>query len=287
MIRIKVFASYDPNFDQKLFENLYNKTDERITFVNDNSYTHAIIINVATPLLTIPKENVIGLAWEPIEFLFLTPQFIEYAKKYISKYFIGKKGNLPEPFEESYGYLSHDWATTPFKTYDDKPGLMSLMVSHKSFLPGHRYRFQLASRIIKENLPVDIWGGGCEILKNFFPDSTQIKTKFENYYTLAGEYKFSIAIENTISPLYISEKITNCYVHNTIPIYDGAEKVDEVFGYNCCIKLTGNLDKDMEIIKNIIKNPDAFKIDVLKCREKLFEDKNASLFEYIKSEWLN
>jgi hypothetical protein len=49
------------------------------------------------PVLKIPKKNVAGLAlaFEPFEYLTLTPEFIQYAQHYIGKYFIGGKRGLP------------------------------------------------------------------------------------------------------------------------------------------------------------------------------------------------
>ena len=43
-------------------------------FTTGDYYTHAIILNTAMPKLhsTIKKENVLGLAFEPLEFLNLT-----------------------------------------------------------------------------------------------------------------------------------------------------------------------------------------------------------------------
>ena len=61
----------------------FNKTYK---FTCNDDYTHAIILNTAMPKLTIPKENVIGLAFEPIQFLGLTSVFIDYAINNISKY---------------------------------------------------------------------------------------------------------------------------------------------------------------------------------------------------------
>jgi len=68
-------------------ENLdfYGKSKE-VFFTNDDDYTHAIILNKAMPYLKIPKENVIGLAQEPPEFLAMNNGFVEYAKKHIGIY---------------------------------------------------------------------------------------------------------------------------------------------------------------------------------------------------------
>ena len=47
----------------------YNKN---YSFTSGEDYTHAILMNKAMPSLRIPRENVIGLAFEPREFLNIT-----------------------------------------------------------------------------------------------------------------------------------------------------------------------------------------------------------------------
>ena len=285
MMRIRVFMNgVDPN----VYEKIYDRKDENIVFVDDDTYTHSIIINTEMPSLKIDKENVIGLAYEPIEFLKITPEFIDYAKKHISRYFIGKVGDLPYPFEEHYAYQFHNWANTGFKIYEDKPKLMSLMLSEKRFLPGHVYRYRLVIQILKSNLPVDIIGRGCDVLRMFAEgrNDPRVKSSFTDDAELLRDYKFTIAIENTQSNLYASEKLTNSFVHNTVPLYLGAEKVDEIFGEGCCIKLTGIIDEDIRIIEDVLKNPEKYRRDMTKYRERLFSNKECCLIEFLKSIWL-
>ena len=97
MIKIRIFCSFAPSDKCKeVFERInyaneccfYGK-DKKYYFTNDDDFTHAIIMNTAMPDLNIPKENVIGLAFEPIQFLGLTSIFIDYARKNISKYYLG------------------------------------------------------------------------------------------------------------------------------------------------------------------------------------------------------
>jgi hypothetical protein len=128
-------------------------------FTLDEDYTHAIILNTAMPALTIPKENVIGLAFEPLVFLNLTKPFIEYAQKHIGKYLIGEKLNLPPPFIEHFSYM---WHITPLNAVPMKTALMSIMISHKLHTHGHQYRHAHCERIINSNLPIDIYGNGCK-----------------------------------------------------------------------------------------------------------------------------
>ena len=72
---IKFFSDYTTSdkiinayfsMDELFLDKDYNVT---YRFTLDNDYTHAIIINKATPQLKISKENVVGIAHEPPEFL--------------------------------------------------------------------------------------------------------------------------------------------------------------------------------------------------------------------------
>ena len=86
-IKVRFFGDYGP-FNSKVLESVYDRSDNLIDLVNDDSYTHVVIVNKAMPNIShIPKENVIGVAFEPYEFLFMNQEFINYAKKYISRYF--------------------------------------------------------------------------------------------------------------------------------------------------------------------------------------------------------
>lgn len=284
MIRIRVFADYC-DFDSTLFEQVLGRKDDMLSFVNDDTYTHVIIINQAMPTLSIPKENVIGTSFEPLEFLNVTEDFVEYAKKHISRYFIGKTANLPSPFEEHYTYQFHAWFKTPFKKYEEKTKLMSLMLSTKTFMPGHRYRYLLASEIIKKNLPIDIRGNGCEMLRHFYPNASQIKGSFESDKELLDDYKFTIAVENTISNKYVSEKITSAFVYNTVPIYLGAKDIDNIFEGECCIKLKGEWQEDIRIIQDVCEHPEKYSRDMSKFRERLFYGKNTCIYELLKDIW--
>ena len=109
---------------------------------NDNSYTHVVIWNTAMPSIPshIPKKNVIGLSFEPIVYLRLSAQFIEYARRYIETYYIGDAKGLPKPFEEGNAYLPYN---PPRPTIPLKSSVMSLVISNKKSLFGHKYRHQL------------------------------------------------------------------------------------------------------------------------------------------------
>ena len=252
MIRIKIFCEFSTSNQCKItYENInisdqisfYGK-DKTYYFVDDDNYTHAIIINTVMPDLTISKENVIGLAFEPIYYLHLTQEFIDYAKKYIGKYYIGDKFGLPEPFIEHFAYM---WHSRPPKEITTKNNLMSIIVSEKQFSPGHIYRHKLVEQIIKYSLPIDIYGRGSHNYK-----SNRVKGNFNDIEPFEN-YLFSICIENYVCNHYFSEKIMTPLMFNCLPIYYGCKNINSYVTNT--INLTGNIDIDIKSIINIINNP--------------------------------
>jgi len=271
--KIKIFCPFGPSSKCKeVYENIcfandidfYGK-DKKVYITDTDNYTHAIIINTIMPDLHIPKENVIGLAFEPIPFLNLTIEFIEYAKKHISKYYIGDKLNLPEPFIEQFGYM---WYSRPPKEIKYKPNLMSVIVTNKRFAPGHIYRHKIIEKIIELKLPIDIFGHGSnsytfDRIKGPFNDVEP----YENYL-------YSICIENFQSNHYFSEKIITPLLHNCLPVYLGCQNINTYF--DNIINLTGDINKDILLIINIIKNP-------LKYYNNTYNEKNIKRVNLIEN----
>lgn len=252
MYKIKIFCPFSTSknckevYERINYSNLisfYGKNN-KVYFTDDEDYTHAIIINTITPELKIPKENVIGLAFEPRQFLGLTRQFIDYAITHIGKYYIGDNYDLPEPFIEHFGYM---WHSRPPKEILNKPTLMSIVVSTKRSAPGHIYRHTLIDQIIKLGLPIDIYGHGSKqysynSIKGPFNDAEP----YENYL-------YSICIENYQCNHYFSEKIITPLLYNCMPIYLGCKNIGSYF--DNIINLTGDVKQDILLIIKIITNP--------------------------------
>lgn len=237
---IKIFSSFCDTYEcKKNFEHIWGMTN--ITTGDD--YTHVIILNTAMPdIKHIPKQNVIGLAYEPPAFLNLTPAFIAYAKKYINKYYIGES-TLGAPFIETYSYMFH-MKPLPIQ---NKTKLMSIMVSQKKIAPGHKYRHELVQGILKTTLPIDIYGRGC----TFYKDE-RIKGEFKEEEPYS-QYVFHICIENFQVKHYFSEKIINPLLCNTMPIYLGCTSINSYFSN--IIMLSGKVEKDIRLLEDIILYP--------------------------------
>jgi predicted O-methyltransferase YrrM len=235
---------------------MYNKP---VILTKKDDFTHCIIINSGMPHLNINKNKVVGICHEPI----LPPepvfsQLIEYSKNNMSKYFIGDKNDLPEPFTEGPPFIFHN--TTRYNNIK-KTKFCSIVISGKQFMMGHKYRNKLVEAILKTDLPIDIYGYGVETYKQKM-DDPRLKYSLEN--TLKNpfgtdpfiDYKFHICIENMVSNNYFSEKIVNPLLSNVIPIYYGCKKIDNYF--DNIIKLSGNEEDDIQSLKYIYQNQNMY-----------------------------
>jgi hypothetical protein len=264
MIRIRLFSSFcDSNTLPELFLKIHlldkfswSEYGKSYCFTTDDDFTYAILLNTPMPSNLshkIPKEHIIGLAYEPPQFpqyLGLTRQFLDYVKEHIGKYFIGNSNGFPSPFIEGYGYLTHTIPPLIEEIPSPKPKFMSIMISQKGFAPGHMYRHQLVHAILQTDLPIDIYGRGCKFYKQKETD-----TRFQGEFTDKEpylEYKYHIAIENFRNPHYFSEKIINPLLCNTTPIYFGCTNIHNYFGEKV-IDLSGNIDTDIILLNTLYK----------------------------------
>jgi len=271
-LKIRIFSSFGDSFKCKdVYERLCEAPslsnygiDNEIYITNGDDYTHVLILNTAMPdIKHIPKQNVVGLAFEPFVYLGLTEEFVQYAINNIGKYFIGDKHGLPEPFIEGFSYM---WHNPPLKQLPVKTKIMSMMISEKASQSGHIYRHELVQKILQTNLPIDIYGRGCRYYDHL--NDQRIIGEFvegEPY----NDYQYHICIENCQTNHYFSEKIMNPLISSTIPIYLGCRNIDSYFP-NMVIKLSGNIDADISMLRQLIidtkfENP-GINIDIEKVK---------------------
>jgi hypothetical protein len=241
--------------------------EKRLYITLSQTYTHAILLNCPIVSdISVPPERVLGLAFEPIPYLRLSYDFIRFAEKCVGQYYIGHiHPNLTSTFfKEHHGYMWHiphpqippSLEEKYYNSEANQRNKISIIVSHKMKAPGNAYRHKLAAFILINNLPIDIWGNGTEIHSKRFPNCKNIKGPFKDKEPYES-YSLSICIENYRHPHYFSEKITNCLVYNTTPIYLGCIEIDTYFPGQV-IHLTGDLKYDTNLLVNISKNPSAY-----------------------------
>lgn len=107
------------------------------------------------------------------------------------------------------------WITHSEKFDFSKSNDLSIIASAKKQLPGHRLRHEIVDHIHKNNINCGVFGRGY----------TAIDDKSQGLLP----YRFSIVIENTQEPGYFTEKLIDCLLCKTVPIYWGDPNIDSVF----------------------------------------------------------
>jgi hypothetical protein len=111
-----------------------------------------------------------------------------------------------------------------------KNKLCSFIVSYNenNSFPGSIYnqRVNFAKQILATDLDIDIYGNNWEYSGITDP---RIKGTLKNKKDGLLDYKYSIAIENCTEEGYFTEKLTDCILTDTIPIYFGCPNIKEYF----------------------------------------------------------
>ena len=121
---------------------------------------------------------------------------------------------------------------------------LSAIASTKVDIPGHRARHDFIERAIAAIPELEVYGHGRD---------RQLDDKWEGL----GPYRYSLAIENTSKPDYWSEKIADCFVSYTVPLYFGATNIDQYFPEGSYIWLPIDRPEEaIDIIAETLANDD-------------------------------
>jgi hypothetical protein len=117
---------------------------------------------------------------------------------------------------------------------------LSIICSDSTIINGHKKRYAFVNRLIghfKDN--VDVFGKGS----NFIPDK----------YTGLAPYRYSVAIENSAIQDYFTEKISDCFLSNTVPIYYGCHNINKYFDSNSFLQIDiDDYKKSIKLIEQAI-----------------------------------
>jgi len=127
----------------------------------------------------------------------------------------------------SHGFLGWhvlpDWTALSALTVTAKEKNMSCIASNLQQFKGHRLRLNFINTLKKEISSIDFFGKG----------SNYITDKMDGLLP----YRYSIAIENTAAPYYFTEKITDCFLAYTVPVYYGCKNIGKFFPENSFIQI--------------------------------------------------
>jgi hypothetical protein len=142
----------------------------------------------------------------------------------------------------------------------DKPLRLSWITSNKSSMVGHRYRLDFLDKL-RAAVDFDLFGNG------FRP----IADKWE----ALAPYRYSIAFENMRAPYYFTEKLMDCFVAETMPLYYGSNIIERFFPPEAMV-IIDPADPDI-----FAKIDDVVRSDLwLKRKDAIMEAKRLVLEEY-------
>lgn len=109
--------------------------------------------------------------------------------------------------------LAYSWVDKSIVINKKKDKLISLIASSKHKMPGHKFRHEIINTMPEESFDV--------IGKGYKP--------FINKEDGLSPYMYSIVIENCQETDYFTEKIVDCFMCGTIPLYWGADNIGQYF----------------------------------------------------------
>jgi hypothetical protein len=145
-----------------------------------------------------------------------------------------------------------------------KSRLISVIASNKTFTPEHKARLEFAQKL-KEHYgdKIDFYGRG------FFPMDDKLDS--------LKNYRFQVVLENSSHNHYFSEKLTDCVLAGTYPIYYGCPNLHEYFSENSYLRIDiQDFDGSVALIDQAIaENYDKkYRAELLKSRDQTLYEHN-------------
>lgn len=111
------------------------------------------------------------------------------------------------------------------KTMDvmNKDKELSWITSNLAVFQGHKARMDFLEYLKSRNLRMDLYGRGLNYI--------------EDKWDGLAPYRYSLAIENSSGPDYWTEKIADCFLSWTVPIYYGCANLEDYFPADSFIRI--------------------------------------------------
>lgn len=167
------------------------------------------------------------------------------------------------PYGESWwqdGSFECEPVDKEFKVSFLRGGLLKLI--------GHSYRFEVYDRQAEIKTPIQFW----DKLGQKGIDSFEVwrQSKIDSF----RPYQYSVCIENTSHENYFTEKITDCILNKTIPIYYGCSNIGDFYNPRGILQVR-NADEIVKVINSLDSSYYSSLIDVVEENyQKAFEYKD-------------
>ncbi|MFM7878444.1 MULTISPECIES: glycosyltransferase family 10 domain-containing protein [Microcystis] len=215
--------------------------DIKFTFDSVSNPDFVVIINFV-PELTVVEcspENIWAIIQEPPvpNYKWFAKGFGKFSRVYTTDMSLkGTKYIHTQPALRWYVDKDYDYLKSC--QVPDKTRQLSWITSNKKMFKGHQDRLKFLEKI-SQVLEIDLWGNGFK----------RIPDKWDGL----APYKYSLAIENYSGLHYWSEKLADCFLSYTMPIYYGCVNLSDYFPKESFIWIDINKPQEaIEIIQEAI-----------------------------------
>lgn len=205
----------------------------------------ALVLNTVTKprWLLVQRGNLIKVLQEPVVNRPLTHLFTYYHSRIFDRVLTHSPNPKDSRQVKSIPYLGSfiDPTKIEHQPFDRKEQMVSIISSTLTFLPGHQVRSLFIQDLLTRFPELDLhtFGRGRK---------QELKSKIDGL----EKYRFSIAIENSVSPSYITEKFLDCIIAGSIPLYHGAPDIEDYFPKESYISFPiNNTEKCDQIIREL------------------------------------
>lgn len=230
---IKFFSTNDtPSSLLKRFKANYPVADNRLNFTIAEDYDYAVvfdrtddIINPAAKIITVIQEPSWSKSHLPTDFLEGSDYVFVHDKDLFEKtYEIKLGGEIQETPSYSFYHDDVDRTFYHYAASTKKEKKLSMIISSFNKLRDFdSSEIRLLNQILASDLDIDIYGRYLNI------DDTRFKGPLDYNFMGLLPYEYSIAVQDTKEKNYVSDQFIDCILCNTIPIYNGAPNIDQIY----------------------------------------------------------
>lgn len=182
----------------------------------------------------------------------------------ILPWFVGFKKSKDNHFTYSLTYDDLMNNPTPAKTK-----LISVITSNKAFTKGHLDRIEFVEKLKAHyGERLDVFGRGYN--------------EFDDKWDVLAPYKYHISLENSSQDYYWTEKISDCYLTETFPIYYGCTNLFDYFNKEAFEQIDiHDFDAAIAVIDRVIKENTFEKKQTYLHDSKMKVLQEYNMFDYI------
>ena len=247
------------------FDN-YQKTFQNLESTDETFYTEKLI-NLGLQDNTSGKKY--GWLIEPRWYNPMTRQIKSNPQPYIEAYdFIFTHDKELLDLDPTFKFVFGQGSIIEEVGVFDKSKLVSCVVSDLQMTDGHKLRLEIAKQIADSG-EVDMYGKAF----NYIPRKIDA----------LKDYRFSFAMENDCYESYFTEKLHDCLLTGTMPIYLGAPNIGDFYNLDGIVIMdknaNGEVTFDSEILSEEYYNDH---IDAVKDNyERVLETQTAEDFMFL------